>query len=475
MNIKGRKKKNQVGTVTIFEQQEWMAKVESIQKNLKASTWHELETKGKFSKNEKLTFICDDMLILGCDIGSEIHYARAIDTRGRELSKSAFSFSNSLEGFESAKEWAVTIAAQHSKNQIVLGLEPTGHYWFCLAAWMVTNGISVVQVNPYAVKQTKEVEDNSQRKDDAKDPKLIANLVKDGNFGMPYLPEKLYAEIRRLSMFREQLNEDRIRNLNRLHREMKIYFPEYKDAFGKVDGSFCMEVLRKAPFPADLIKLGIEGIKQIWHDAKLRGRGYGNAKTIFEKAQTSVGLKEGCEVGKQAVKWFVNQIIELNEQLLKIEEELNEKCMEIPYAENILAIAGIGENTLSGILAEMGDISRFDNVKEIQKLSGLGLVACSSGKQKGETKISHRGRKKLRYWLFQAAKSAVAHAEEFQELHRYYTTRSQNPLRKMQSLIVIACKILRVIYTILTKGTKYDPKKLLGDILRPNQEMVQAI
>ena len=80
---------------------------------------------------------------------------------------------------------------------------------------------------------------------------------------------------------------------------------------------------------------------------------------------------------------------------LKIEEELNEKCMEIPYAENILAIAGIGENTLSGILAEMGDISRFDNVKEIQKLSGLGLVACSSGKQKGETKISHRGRKKL--------------------------------------------------------------------------------
>lgn len=475
MNIKGRKKKNQVGTVTIFEQQEWMAKVESIQKNLKASTWHELETKGKFSKNEKLTFICDDMLILGCDIGSEIHYARAIDTRGRELSKSAFSFSNSLEGFESAKEWAVTIAAQHSKNQIVLGLEPTGHYWFCLAAWMVTNGISVVQVNPYAVKQTKEVEDNSQRKDDAKDPKLIANLVKDGNFGMPYLPEKLYAEIRRLSMFREQLNEDRIRNLNRLHREMKIYFPEYKDAFGKVDGSFCMEVLRKAPFPADLIKLGIEGIKQIWHDAKLRGRGYGNAKTIFEKAQTSVGLKEGCEVGKQAVKWFVNQIIELNEQLLKIEEELNEKCMEIPYAENILAIAGIGENTLSGILAEMGDISRFDNVKEIQKLSGLGLVACSSGKQKGETKISHRGRKKLRYWLFQAAKSAVAHAEEFQELHRYYTTRSQNPLKKMQSLIVIACKILRVIYTILTKGTKYDPKKLLGDILRPNQEMVQAI
>lgn len=61
------------------------------------------------------------------------------------------------------------------------------------------------------MKQTKEMEDNSQLKDDQKDPKLIANLVKDGNFGMPYFPEKLCAELRRLSMFREQLNEDEIR------------------------------------------------------------------------------------------------------------------------------------------------------------------------------------------------------------------------------------------------------------------------
>ena len=124
------------------------------------------------------------MLILGYDIGSEMHYVRAIDSRGRELSNDAFPFSNSSEGFQSAKAWALELAAANDKHQIVLGLEPTGHYWFCLAAWMVSNDISVVQVNPYAVKQTKELEDNSQLKDDRKDPKLIANLVKDGNYGM---------------------------------------------------------------------------------------------------------------------------------------------------------------------------------------------------------------------------------------------------------------------------------------------------
>ena len=474
MNIKGKKKKNQVVKANIFEEQELLKKAEVISEKLTASTWHELETNGKFDKNAKLSFINDDMLILGCDVGSETHYLRAIDTRGRELSKSAFSFSNNAEGFLNAKEWAVKIAAEHDKNQIVLGLEPTGHYWFCLATWMISNGISVVQVNPYAVKQTKEVEDNSQLKDDTKDPKLIANLVKDGNFGMPYLPEKIYAELRRLSMFREQLNEDRIRNLNRLHREMKIYFPEYKDAFGKIDGAFCLEVLKVAPFPDDLVALGTEGIRQIWHKAKLRGRGYVNAVSIFENAKKSIGMKDGAESSKLAVKWFVNRIVELDEQLADIEGRLNQMCMDIPYAEKILAISGMGENTLSGILAEMGDISRFDDVKEIQKLSGLGLVACSSGKHKGETKISHRGRKRLRYWLFQAAKSAVAHAEEFKELHVYYTTRKDNPLKKMQSLIVIACKILRVIFAILTKGTTYDPKKMLGDIVRPHEQIVQA-
>lgn len=466
MNIKGTKKKNQVVTANIFEQQELLKKAEVIKENLTASTWRELETNGKFDKNKKLSFISDDMLILGCDVGSETHYMRAIDTRGRELSKSAYSFNNNQEGFRSAKEWAVRIAAEHDKGQIVLGLEPTGHYWFCIATWMIANGISVVQVNPYAVKQTKEVEDNSQLKDDRKDPKLIANLVKDGNFGMPYLPEKIYAELRRLSMFRDQLNEDRIRTINRMHREMKIYFPEYKEALGKVDGAFSLELLKEAPFPDELTALGEEGIRQIWHAAKLRGRGYSRAGEILQYAKASVGIKEGSIAGKAAVKWFVQKILELDAELAVIENQINRKCQEIPHTGNVLEISGIGENTLSGILAEMGDISRFDDVKEIQKLSGLGLVACSSGKHKGETKISYRGRKRLRYWLFQAAKSAVGHAEEFKELHMYYTTRADNPLKKMQSLIVIACKLLRIIYTILNTGTFYDPKKMLMDIRR---------
>ena len=323
MNVKARRTKKQVNVenqaIMLLSKEELDRKIEVIKKELRSYTWRDLETNGKFAKNDKLSFITDDMLIAGCDIGSETHYIRAIDVRGRKLSSGAFEFSNTSEGFENAKAWMLELAAKNDKKQIVLGLEPTGHYWFALAAWMISNGISVVQVNPYAVKQSKEIEDNSQRKDDRKDPKLIANLVKDGNYGMPYLPEKVYADMRRLSMFRDQLTEDRIRNINRLHRELKIYFPEYMDAFGKIDGAFTLEVLKVSAIPSDITALGAEGIRNIWHNAKLRGRGYNRANEIVSYAEKSVGLTDGTDAGREAVKWYAEQILKLDEQLAEIE------------------------------------------------------------------------------------------------------------------------------------------------------------
>jgi hypothetical protein len=59
--------------------------------------------------------------------------------------------------------------------------------------------------------------------------------------------------------------------------------------------------------------------------------------------------------------------------------------------------------------------------------------------------------------LFQAAKLVIAHGEEFKALYVYYTTRPDNPLKRIQSLIAIACKILGMVYAILTTGQKYDP------------------
>ena len=83
-------------------------------------------------------------------------------------------------------------------------------------------------------------------------------------------------------------------------------------------------------------------------------------------AKESVGIKDGSEAGKAAVKWFAKRIIELDGQPSDIESQLNQKCLQIPHEGNIFAISGIGDNTHSGILAEMGDDSRFDDVKKFR-------------------------------------------------------------------------------------------------------------
>ncbi|MCX7829424.1 MAG: IS110 family transposase, partial [Thermanaerothrix sp.] len=51
--------------------------------------------------------------------------------------------------------------------------------------------------------------------------------------------------------------------------------------------------------------------------------------------------------------------------------------------------------------------------------------------------------------------------------HEYYTTRGKNPLKKMQSLIALSNKLIRIFFAILTKQTAYDPQKMMDDIVRP--------
>lgn len=60
-----------------------------------------------------------------------------------------------------------------------------------------------------------------------------------------------------------------------------------------------MELLKVAPFPEDLLTLGKEGIIKIWHEAKLRGRGYSRVDMILKYAEKSVGLKEGADAGRR--------------------------------------------------------------------------------------------------------------------------------------------------------------------------------
>ena len=313
------------------------------------------------TQNAKIESITEKTLIVGIDVGSETHYARAFDWRNYEYSKKPLEFSNNEAGFVTFKVWMEELAEKYGKDVVIPGMEPTGHYWFNLGAYLQDNGMKPVHVNPHHVKKSKELDDNNPNKNDRKDPKTIAALVNEGRFSYPYIPTGVYAEIRSLSNLRLQAQEEITRIKNRIARWFSIYFPEIKDVYKNPGAVSGLMILKVAPLPKDIVKLGVDGVNQIWRDAKLRAAGLKRAKTLVTAAEHSIGSQEACDSARIELKILLNDYEIYHQREEELMELIEEKLSEVPYIDKLLEIKGIGMKTVSGFVAEVGDIKRFDN------------------------------------------------------------------------------------------------------------------
>ena len=253
---------------------------------------------------------------------------------------------------------------------------------------------------------------------------------------------------------------------NRFARWFAIYFPEYCEVFGSYESKSSMLLLRVASTPESIVALGVEGICRIWREAKIRAVGMKRATTLYETAKRSIGHDQGMSAAKLEMALLLEDYEAKAKQLAFVMAALESTLREIPEAEKLLAIKGIGIISVAGFLAEVGDLRRFESPKQIQKLAGLSLRENSSGKHKGQTTISRRGRDKLRQVLFNAVIPLLATNEEFRSLHQYFTTRTVNPLKKKQSAVALCGKLIRVFYAIMVHSVEYDGKKMLSDIHR---------
>ena len=426
------------------------------------------------TQNDRIAVITEKTLVVGIDVGSETHYARAFDNRSFEYSKKPLEFKNDKSGFKLLHAWMADMMEKHGKTEVLPGMEPTGHYWLNLGAYLQGHGMRPVLVNPHHVKKSKELDDNNPSKNDRKDPKTIAVLVTEGRYSYPYIPTGVYAEIRSLSNLRIQCQEEITRIKNRIARWISIYFPEYKGVYRDTLAVSGLMILKEAPLPGDIRELGADGVNQIWRNAKLKAAGMKRAMTLTDAAEHSIGSKEAPECARLEIRQLITDYETYQNRMDDLVTRIDEKMHEIPYIDRILEIKGIGMKTASCFVAEVGDLRRFDNSRQLQKLAGLAIVKNESGKHKGQSHISYRGRKRLRYALYEAAVSVIAKNEEFRELYEYYRTRQDNPLKKMQAVIAISCKLIRVFYALLIKGTAYDGEKMMGDIRRPQSGQAVA-
>lgn len=420
-----------------------------------------MKYKLKQKQNQRITRITESTLVVGADIAKKIHVARAVDFRGIELGKDCV-FHNDQEGLTKLATWMKELRQAHGKTDIVFGIEPTGHYWFPLAAFLQEQGIQVVVVNPHHVNKTKELEDNSQTKSDYKDAKVIADLIRNGKYSEPKLPTKEYADLRILMNLREKVAASLTQVKGRIGNWFDRFFPEYASVFKNWDGKASLMTMREFPLPEEIVSKGARDVLAHWKTEVKRGVGIKRAEKLYAAAAASIGLTEGTVAAQMELHILLEQFDLFNDQLEKIMEQVMQVLENIPGAGQMLTVPGVGVITVAGFLAEVGDLNNYDHGQQIIRLAGLNLKENSSGKRKGKTGITKRGRSRLRALLFRAVMPMVAKNEAFKALHKHYTTRSQNPLKKKQSIIALCGKLIRVLHTLGTKQREYNAIDVIG-------------
>jgi transposase len=206
-----------------------------------------------YNQNKKIAQITSQTLIIGVDIAKFKHVARAQDYRGIEFGTPCF-FENTKDDFSAFIDWINHLKQEQGMEKVIVGMEPTGHYWLNLSHILKENGIKFVAVNPLHVKTSKELDDNSPTKNDVKDAKVIAQLVKDGRNAEPTIPQGVYAELRVAKKIRDLLTDDLQTAQGQIHNWIDRYFPEFLTVFKKWEGKAALQFLKLFALPHELVK-----------------------------------------------------------------------------------------------------------------------------------------------------------------------------------------------------------------------------
>ena len=416
----------------------------------------------KFNTNEKIDQVSENTLVVGIDIAKHKHFACAIDDRGRMLEKS-FPILQTRDGFEGFYKRLLILKNTHNKKEILVGFEPTGHYWMNLAHFLNSYGIPYVMVNPMHVNRSKELDDNLQTKNDQKDAVVIARLMRDGRFSYPRILEGILAELRNGATLRSKLQEDLNALQNRIIRWIDRFFPEYTQVF-KNFGKMAYAVLEMTPLPSDIIGKAPEELLFLYRQVDgLKSPQLPKAKQLIEVAKDSIGLTEGVWMAKFEIATLLSQYKLMQAQLDELSAYLQELAEQMPEYNYLASVPGIGATTIVELLSEVGSLSQYEHPRQLIKLAGLTLRENSSGQHKGQKRISKRGRRKLRALLFRVMMPLIKHNSAFKQLHEYYTTRLVNPLRKKQSIVVLCSKLLKVLHALCKKKRYFNEQQMMTD------------
>ena len=342
-------------------------------------------------------------------------------------------------------------------NDLTIFMESTSTYHLPIQRFFTKNNYNVQVINPILGKNN--TRNLRKTKTDIEDCYNLADLffkntVKIHTKNM----NDIYSSMIELSRQEKHLTESLVRSKNRFKQIIANAFPEYikcftaNDIFGKTSLNFIKE------FPhADIIKeKRIDALANNLYKSSKNGCSYNKclskAKKIKELANNSY---PGIDVDSYEVNNLINivDVISYNgSKLNDVKQDIVKLARQTPYFNIINSIYGIGETSTAQIIAELGDINRFENIKQLNAFCGLDPTIIQSGKSINyHGPISKRGNRNARKILFitccSIIRASVLHNMD-NEILLYYRKKQAENKHFKECIIACSTKLLRTIFTM---------------------------
>jgi len=402
------------------------------------------------SKSKKVKFINKKTMIAALDIGKGFHFAYFRSPNGDDTKP--FPFCNSKKDFDKFWTMLCQFKKDHNLEDVIVGFESSGPYAEPLCHYLKSKPVKLVQINPMHSKKIKELTGNSPNKTDKKDPRVIADVISLGHSLTLVVPEGAAAQLRRLTHARESTIKKRTAAINQLQDLVFIIFPEFLTIMKGIATKTAFYLMERYPIPEDIVSLGLETLAADIQRVSRGRMGRERVEELFKAAQMSIGVREGRRGILLGIKHLISRIKSDDQFISDLEKEMEEWLTGIPYSRSILSIKGVGVVTVAGLIGEVGDFRKFSTRSEVMKLAGLDLYEISSGKHKGQLRISKRGRALIRKLLFFASMNVV---KSKGIMNKPYQQMLDRGMPKLKALIAISRKLLGLIFALVRDNTVY--------------------
>lgn len=163
------------------------------------------------------------------------------------------------------------------------------------------------------------------------------------------------------------------------------------------------------------------------------------------------GQKNISALEKMQIRQELSLLQEVEKLKEAVDEELQRQSTSVMWgkqAVQIMQLPGVGFVVAMTVLAAIGDISRFENAKQLVGYAGIGAGVHDSGQTHKEKKITKKGRRELRWAMVEAAWRAVRMSTFWKAEYEKHLKRMRKP---NQAIVVIARKLLIAIWHVLSK------------------------